>query len=113
MNRNIAGTYFNILEKAATDSNLSDIPGNIFNIYESVLHINNKPESVITQKGPKIVHVLTEEKSENLTVIACCNASSCCNIQRRQQETGVRWWLTPPCSNVYMKRKLSPCVSKH
>jgi len=113
MNRSTAGTYFNILEKAATDSNLSDIPGNIFNIYESVLHINNKPESVITQKGPKSVHVLTSgEKSENVTVIARCNASSCCNIQRRQQETGVRWWLTPPCSNVYMKRKSSPCISK-
>lgn len=53
MNRYIAGTYFNILEKAATDSNLSDIPGNIFNIEEIGVHINNKPESVITRKGYK------------------------------------------------------------
>jgi hypothetical protein len=65
MNRNTVGTYFNMLEKAATDSNLSDTPRNIFNIYESVIHVNNKPESVITQKGPKNVHVLTSgEKSE-------------------------------------------------
>jgi hypothetical protein len=53
MNRNTAGTYFNMLEKAATDSNLSDIPGNIFSIDEIGVHINNKPESVITRKGLK------------------------------------------------------------
>jgi hypothetical protein len=67
-----------MLEKAATDSNLSDTPGNVFNIYESVIHINNKPESVITQNGPKNIHVLISgEKSENITVVACCNAASC------------------------------------
>jgi hypothetical protein len=54
MNRNTVGTYFNVLEKAATDFNLSDTPKNIFNVYESVIHINNKPETVITQKGPKM-----------------------------------------------------------
>jgi len=102
-----------MLEKAATDSDLSDTPENIFNIYESVIHINNNPESVITQNLPKNVHVSTSgEKSENITVIACCNAASFYNIQRRQQETGVRWWLTPLGSNVCMKRKSSPCISK-
>jgi len=94
-----------MLKKAATDSNLSDTPGNIFNIYESVIHINKKPESVITQKVPKNVHVLTSgENSENIIVVACFNADCYYNIQRHQQETGVRWWLTPPASNVYMKR---------
>lgn len=75
MNRNTIGTYFNMLEKAATYSSLSDTSGNIFNICESIIHINNKPEFVITQKGPKNVHVLISgDKSENITVIACCNA---------------------------------------
>jgi hypothetical protein len=46
MNRNTAGTHFNMLEKAATDSKLSDLPGNIFSIDEIGVHINNKPESV-------------------------------------------------------------------
>jgi hypothetical protein len=100
-------------EKAVTDSDISDTPGYIFNIYESEIHINNNPESVIAKNGLKNFHDSTSgEKSENITVIACCNASSCYNIQRRQQETRVGWWLTPPGSNVCMKRKSSPCISK-
>ena len=54
MNRNTGGTFFNMLEKAATDNNLSDTPGNILNIDASRIQINNKPNSVITQKGSKI-----------------------------------------------------------
>jgi len=64
------------LGKVATENNLSDTPGNICNIYESGIQINNKPDSVITDKGSKNVHVLTSgEKIKNVTVIACCNAA--------------------------------------
>ena len=39
-------------------------------------------------------------KSEHITVIACCNVAKAIfapssNIQGRQQDTGVRRWLTP------------------
>jgi hypothetical protein len=65
-----------MLGKVATESNLSDTPGNICNIDESGMQINNKPDAVITDKGSKNIHVLTSgEKSENVTVIACCNAA--------------------------------------
>ena len=38
--------------------------------------MNNKPDTVITEKGSKNVHVLTSGgKSESITVIACCNAA--------------------------------------
>lgn len=52
-----------------------DKPGNIFNMDESGLQLNNKPGKVLTQKGVKDVHVVTaKEKGENVTVVACCNA---------------------------------------
>jgi hypothetical protein len=50
-NGNTAGTFFNMLEKAVSQKNLSDTPGNTFNIEESGIQINNKPEFVITEKG--------------------------------------------------------------
>ena len=60
-----AGTYY-----------LSDTPGNICNIYESGIQINKKLGSVISDKGSKNVRFLTSgENSENVTVIACCNAA--------------------------------------
>jgi hypothetical protein len=54
MNRNAIRTFFNMLEKAATENNLSDKSGNIFNIDEIGTQINNKPDSVITENGSKI-----------------------------------------------------------
>jgi hypothetical protein len=63
-------------ENKATENRLSSIPGNIFNTDESDIQANNKPDSVITEKGSKIVHVLTSgEKSENITATKCCNAA--------------------------------------
>ena len=39
------------LEEVATENNLSDIPGNMFNIEESGLPVNNKPDILITENG--------------------------------------------------------------
>jgi hypothetical protein len=41
-NRNPLGTFFNMLEKVATENNPSGTPGNIFNIYGSSIQINKK-----------------------------------------------------------------------
>jgi hypothetical protein len=43
-----------MLEKEATENNLSDKPGNIFNIDGSGIQINNEPGSVIKEKGSKM-----------------------------------------------------------
>jgi hypothetical protein len=76
MNGNIVGTLFNVLEKVATENNPSDTPGNICNIYGSGIQINNKPDSVVTDKGSENVDVLTAgEKSGNAAMMACCNAA--------------------------------------
>jgi hypothetical protein len=61
-----------MLEKAATENNLSYTPGNIFNTDESGIQINKKPNSVITEKGSKGVRVLTSGgKSESIMVEVC------------------------------------------
>jgi hypothetical protein len=46
MNQHTVGTFFNMLEKVATENNLSDAPGNVINNNESGIQINNKPDSV-------------------------------------------------------------------
>jgi hypothetical protein len=46
------------------------------NIDYSGIQIKNKPDPAIIEKGLKYVHVLTAgEKSDNVTVIACCNTA--------------------------------------
>ena len=42
------GTFFNMLEKVATENNPSDTLGNIFSLCGSGVHTNNKPGFVIT-----------------------------------------------------------------
>jgi hypothetical protein len=49
MNRKtVRNIFFNKLEKVVTENNLSDTPGNIFNIDESGIQIKKKPDSAIT-----------------------------------------------------------------
>jgi hypothetical protein len=65
-----------MLEKSATENKLPDTPGNILNTDESDIQVSKKHDSVITENGSKNVPLLTQgEKSENITVIACCNAA--------------------------------------
>jgi hypothetical protein len=90
MNRN-TGIFFNVLEKVGTENNFSDTPGNIFNFDDSGIQINNKPDSVIAEKGSVNVHVLTlGEKSEKYHSGSRSVSAPCSNIRDRQQETGVR-----------------------
>jgi hypothetical protein len=42
-----------MLDKVATENNLSDTPENIFNTDESGIQINNKPDSVKEKRGLK------------------------------------------------------------
>jgi hypothetical protein len=75
MDQKIVLTFFNTLEKLATKNNLSDTNEDIWNIDESRIQIN-KPDSVITEKGSRKVHVLTSgEKNGNVRVIACCHVA--------------------------------------
>ena len=68
------GSYFDLLTKTMTEQLLHK-PGNIYNMDESGLQLNNDPDHVIAIKGSKDVHVRkSSERGETITVIACCNA---------------------------------------
>ena len=44
MNRNTVGTFLNMQEEVAAESNLSDSCGNIFSIDDSGVQISDKPD---------------------------------------------------------------------
>ena len=50
-------SYFDLLTKTMTEHQLLHKPGNIFNMDESGLQLNNDPDHVIAVKGSKDVHV--------------------------------------------------------
>jgi hypothetical protein len=52
--RDTAGTFFKILKNVATNNILSDVSGNFSNTDKSRTQINNKPDSLIREKRPKI-----------------------------------------------------------
>ena len=108
MNRN-TGTFFNVLEKVGTENNFSDTPGDIFIFDDSGIQINNKPNSLIAEKGSINVHVLTlGKKSENITVIAgqILRPVLTYEVVNKKREFGDGLL---PGLDVYMNRK-SPCI---
>jgi len=54
MNWNTVGKFCEMPDNVATENNLSDTPENILSTGESGIQINNKPDSVIRAKKPKI-----------------------------------------------------------
>jgi hypothetical protein len=62
--------FLNRLEKLATENNLYDTPRNIFNIDESGLPINNKPDTIVTENG--LIKLMFQHLDKR--VIACCTA---------------------------------------
>ena len=51
MNPNTVRTFFNRVQKVAGENNLSGTPWNVFKIDEICIQLNNKPDTIITQKG--------------------------------------------------------------
>lgn len=75
MSTEIVKSYFELLERTLAENNLFDKPGNIYNMDETGLQLNNKPGHVIAAKGSKSVAAITSgEKGETISVIACCSA---------------------------------------
>lgn len=74
MNRKCVDEYFKLLEKIINENGVAEKPGNIFNMDETGLQINNRPGEVVAIKGSKNVTSITSgEKGETISVLACCN----------------------------------------
>ncbi|KAI4466572.1 hypothetical protein MML48_2g00000187 [Holotrichia oblita] len=75
LNRVEVNALFQLLEQVLTDNDLMGKANCIFNMDESDLQLNNRPEYVLAEKGSKAVSTITStEKGETITVIGCCNA---------------------------------------
>lgn len=74
MNRKCVAEYFKLLEKIIIENGLAEKPGNVFNMDETGLQINNRPGEVVAIKGSKNVTSITSgEKGETISVLSCCN----------------------------------------
>jgi hypothetical protein len=51
-----------MLEKVETENNLSDTPGNMFNIGKTGIQIYNKLDFAITERDPKMFKFYHREK---------------------------------------------------
>lgn len=75
MNREVVSNYYTILHTILEENELFNKPSNIFNMDESGLQLNNRPNQVLAEKGSKSVSSITStEKGETITLVACCNA---------------------------------------
>ena len=74
-NREVIEAYFNLLEETLTKNGIMDNPGVIFNIDETGMPLEHKPEKAVAQKGVRNVTALTSGNKTNITVIACGSAA--------------------------------------
>lgn len=75
MSKGIVTAYFELLETILSENDLFTKPGNVYNMDETGLQLNNKPGHVIAEKGSKSVLAVTAgERGETISIIACCNA---------------------------------------
>lgn len=67
--------HFQLLEQTLMENELMNEPNRIYNIDETGLQLNNRPEYVVATKGSKhVASVTSTEKGETISVIVCCNA---------------------------------------
>lgn len=71
------------LGNISEEHDLFNKPGHLYNMDETDLQLNNRPEHVIAEKGSKNVAAVTSgEKGDTVTVISCCNAEGAFTLPR-------------------------------
>ncbi|KAJ8939883.1 hypothetical protein NQ318_023223 [Aromia moschata] len=66
MNRKEVDDFFNLLQEVLKNNDFYNKPGQIYNVNETGIQINNKAGKVVATKGAKVVYSLTSsEKGEN------------------------------------------------
>lgn len=110
MNRREVDAYFNLLENVLMVDDVMMKPSHIFNMDETGLQLNNRPDHVLAAKGSKAVSTVTStEKGETITVIACCNAEGtflppACIMKGKNKKPEFEDGM-PPGSKVFMSPK--------
>ncbi|XP_026736710.1 uncharacterized protein LOC113500199 [Trichoplusia ni] len=76
MKREKVTEFYKILETVIDKNNLRGRPECVYNVDETGIPLNNRPPNIIAQKGAKdVVSVTNVERGENVTVLACMNAT--------------------------------------
>lgn len=76
MKREKVAEFFKTLETVVEKTNLRGRPECVYNVDETGIPLNNRPPNIIAQKGAKdVVSVTNVERGENVTVLACMNAT--------------------------------------
>ena len=73
-NKNTIEAYYNLLEETLQEHNLSDHPGQIYNMDESGIPLDPHPPNVIAKRGQKKVRYRESGKKEQITILGCANA---------------------------------------
>ncbi|XP_018578361.1 uncharacterized protein LOC108916564 [Anoplophora glabripennis] len=117
MNKENVIKYFDLLQDILIEYNLIGKPGNIFNIDETGLQLNNKPGYVVAAKGSRSVsNVTSGEKGETISVIACCNGEGvflppACVLKGKNEKPEYKDGM-PPGSAIYMSQKSAYVTSE-
>jgi hypothetical protein len=78
MNRKDIEEYFNLLSNVPRENNLLDQLGHVYNMNEAGFQMNPRSHTVIAEKGSPILYkIISGEKEETISVIACCNTEGC------------------------------------
>lgn len=102
--------YFQLLRDTLISHDLTEKPGNLYNVDETGLQLNSRPSSVIAARGSKLVaNITSAEKGETISVIACCNGEGrflppTCVIKGKHMKPEWKDGM-PPGSNIMMSQK--------
>ena len=66
--------YFDLLKEVLDESKLMKFPGQIYNVDETGLAYEHRPQKLVTLKGQKKVRCRTSNNKSQTTVVACVNA---------------------------------------
>ncbi|GFR67285.1 tigger transposable element-derived protein 2 [Elysia marginata] len=75
LNEVTVGRYFDDLGRLLDSLGLKEKPSQTWNCDETGLQFTHNPSCVIAKKGSKTLHARTPNSKENVTVLACMNAS--------------------------------------
>lgn len=67
--------YFHALNGLLDKTGLAKSPEQIWNMDETGLQLEHKPQRVIAKKGVRYLHARTSGNRETITVVACINAA--------------------------------------
>ena len=74
MNKQSIQNYYDLLEATLKENNLTDCPGQIYNMDETGMPLDPRAPNVVAKAGQKKIRYRQSGKKEQITIIGCGNA---------------------------------------